>query len=85
MFSSFEKITEKHGIYYIVTSIKVGKPQFLSTCFAHGRVTNLFTLLYAKQVFTFMIEKTFSKWGPVLKEKICSYGSKYFLLRVDFK
>ena len=34
-------------------------------------------------LFTYLEDKVFKKWGLLLKERICSLGSKFFSLRVD--
>ena len=50
-------------------------PQCFSAIFAKG---NSF---YDFQ-FTFLKDRTFPKWGLLLKERICSSRSKFFPLRV---
>ena len=50
-----------------------------------------FSAIYSKGdnfcdfLFAYLNDKVFSKWGLLLKERICSLGSKFFSLRVDPK
>ena len=34
-------------------------------------------------LFAFLDNAALPKWGKLLKERICSYGSKFFTFRVD--
>ena len=54
----------------------MGTPPSFSAMFSKG--DNFHDFLFA-----YLEDKVFQKWGLLLKERICSDGSKFFSVRVD--
>ena len=59
-----------------VTPSAMGTPSSFSTMFSKGDN-------FPDFLFVYLEDKIFPKWDLLLKERICSYGSKFFPLKDD--